>query len=256
MTKRAEAAPPELWGGIECTLNRVGDRYYSQLALSGHLERPHDLEMIAGLGIRTLRYPVLWEMVAPESLDSPDWSWTDQRLNRLKSLGIAPVVGLVHHGSGPAYTSLLDPAFPAKLARYARLVAARYPWVKAFTPVNEPLTTARFSALYGHWYPHATDDRAFVRALFHQCRGIVEAMLAIREVIPDARLVVTEDVGATACSQALRDQAEFENHRRWLSFDLLAGRVDREHPLAAGSRGAAGPRRNSTSSPVPLPPPT
>ena len=25
---------------------------------------------------------------------------------------------------------------------------------RGWTPINEPLTTARFSALYGHWYPH------------------------------------------------------------------------------------------------------
>ena len=30
--------------------------------------------------------------------------------------------------------------------------------------MNEPLTTARFSGLYGHWYPHLNDD-AFVAKL-------------------------------------------------------------------------------------------
>lgn len=227
----AGAALPELWGGIECTLNRVGDRFFSQMELSGHLSRSHDLEMIASLGIRTLRYPVLWEMVAPLSLDSPDWSWPDERLSLLRRLGIEPVAGLLHHGSGPRYTSLVDPDFPKKLARYARLVAQRYPWLKSFTPVNEPLTTARFSGLYGHWYPHARDDRIFVRALIQQCRGTVEAMTAIREAIPDARLVVTEDLGMTFSTEVLSYQAEFENHRRWLTFDLLAGRVDRDHPM-------------------------
>lgn len=222
---------PELWGGIECTLNRVRNRFHSQLALSGHLGRPEDLDLIAQLGIRTLRYPVLWEMVAPQGLSSPDWSWTDQRLARLQVLGIEPIVGLMHHGSGPLYTSLIDPAFPDKLARYALMVARRYPWVKYFTPVNEPLTTARFSALYGHWYPHLKDDRAFVQALLQQCRGIVLAMRAIRQVIPHARLVMTEDLGCTFASPVLQYQADFENHRRWLSFDLLFGRLGSDHPL-------------------------
>jgi len=222
---------PELWGGIECTLNRVGNHFNSQLAMNGHLDRPGDLELFAELGIGTLRYPVLWEMVAPTSLDAPDWSWADQRLNRLRELMIEPVVGLLHHGSGPSYTSLVDPEFPGLLARYARLVAERYPWVKAFTPVNEPLTTARFSGLYGHWYPHGTDDRIFVRALLQQCRGIVDAMRAIRQVIPGAKLVMAEDMGKTFSTELLRYQADYENHRRWLSLDLLAGRVDRDHPL-------------------------
>lgn len=229
--KKPAAAAPELWGGIECTFNRIRNHYHSQLAMSGHLERPEDLELIAALGIRTLRYPVLWEMVAPACLKSPNWSWSDQRLSRLRQLGIKPVVGLLHHGSGPNYTSLVDPDFPKKLADYARLVAQRYPWITSFTPVNEPLTTARFSGLYGHWYPHAVDDRVFLRALLQQCRGIVEAMRAIRELIPGAELVATEDIGRTFSTKLLRYQAVFENHRRWLSLDLLAGRVDRRHPL-------------------------
>jgi hypothetical protein len=69
----------------------------------------------------------------------------------------------VHHGSGPRHTDLLDPAFATGLADYAGAVAARYPWVTDWTPVNEPLTTARFAALYGFWYPHAR-GRCVVRA--------------------------------------------------------------------------------------------
>jgi dTDP-4-dehydrorhamnose reductase len=85
-------------------------------------------------------------------------------LNRLRELGIEPIVGFVHHGSGPAGTHLLDPAFGAGLAAYAGAFAERYPWIRRYTPINEPLTTARFSALYGVWYPHLRDDRAFVTA--------------------------------------------------------------------------------------------
>ena len=32
------------------------------------------------LGLSALRYPVLWERIAPDALDAPDWRWTDQRL--------------------------------------------------------------------------------------------------------------------------------------------------------------------------------
>ena len=67
----------------------------------------------------------------------------------------------VHHGSGPGSTNLLDPKFPEKLARYAQEVATRFPYVVDYTPVNEPLTTARFSALYGYWYPHRRDEHSF-----------------------------------------------------------------------------------------------
>ena len=228
----------ELWGGIECTVNRVGDRYHDQVELTRHGARPDDLQRVAALGIRRLRYPVLWERVAPDDPLRPDWHWIDDRLTTLRSLGIAPIAGLVHHGSGPAYSTLLDGAFPARLAAYARQVAERYPWIDAYTPINEPLTTARFCALYGHWYPHERTDAAFVRALFNQCRATVLAMRAIREVNPSAQLVQTDDAGKTFSTLRLAYQARFENHRRWLAWDLLFGRVDGAHPLSPYLRAA------------------
>ena len=223
--------PLEVWGGIECTVNRVGDRWFDQLSRSGHDARIDDLDRFARLGIHALRYPLLWERLAPSSLDTIDWRWSDERMARLRHLGIRPIVGLVHHGSGPRYTSLLDPGFPDLLARFARLVATRYPWVTDFTPVNEPLTTARFSGLYGHWYPHRHDDRSFVCALLTQLRGVALAMRAIREVTPGARLVQTEDCGSSYGTDATARQVQFEQHRRWLTWDLLTGRVTSAHPL-------------------------
>lgn len=216
---------PELWGGIECTVNRVGDVWHDQYAYAGHDERHDDLDRIADLGIRTLRYGLLWERVAPDGIANADWAWADARLARLRDLGIRPIAGLLHHGSGPAGTDLLDPAFPGKLAAYARAVAERYPWLNAWTPVNEPLTTARFSALYGHWYPHARDERACMTALLHQCRAVVLAMAQVRTVNPSAALVQTEDLGKVHGTDRTNLQVEFENERRWLTFDLLLGRV-------------------------------
>ncbi len=188
---------------------------------------------MAKLGIRRLRYPVLWERVAPEGLASADWRWTDDRLSMLRARDIRPIATLLHHGSGPRGTNLLDPQFPEAFAQYAAAVAERYPWLEDYTPINEPLTTARFSALYGHWYPHCADTRAFIRALLHQVAAIGLGMRAIRAVNPSARLVQTEDGGRVYSSPQLAHQADFENQRRWLTFDLLGGRVDSHHPLRA-----------------------
>ncbi|MFL6660800.1 MAG: family 1 glycosylhydrolase [Rhizobacter sp.] len=223
--------PLELWAGPECTVNRVGDRFRDQLELTGFADREDDLVRLARLGVRRLRFPLLWERIAPEAPDRFDWRWSDRRMARLAELGVQVIGGLVHHGSGPAYTDLLDPAFPEKLAAYARAVAERYPAIDAYTPVNEPLTTARFSALYGMWYPHRSDDASFVRALLQQLRGTVLAMRQIRAVNPTVRLVQTEDLGYIHSAPRLRYQADFRNLRRWLTFDLLTGRIDRQHRL-------------------------
>ena len=232
MTLNDQSLPPlELWGGIECTVNRIQDQYFDQLKRNGHETRISDLDLFASLGIQAIRYPVLWEKVAPHGLEQADWSWPDQRLNRLDELGMRPIVGLVHHGSGPRHTSLIDPAFPEKLAEFARAVATRYPWVTHYTPVNEPLTTARFSGLYGHWYPHGQDGYTFAQALLNQCRAIALSMQAIREINPQAQLVQTEDLGKTYSTPLLAYQAELENERRWLSLDLLCGRLTPDRPM-------------------------
>jgi dTDP-4-dehydrorhamnose reductase len=218
----------EVWGGIECTINRVGETYFDQLHRTGHLGRPDDLDRFADLGIRAIRYPVLWEHIAPNGLDDANWSWPDRQLKRLRELNIRPIVGLVHHGSGPRDTDLNDPGFPERLAAFAEAVSRRYPWIEDYTPVNEPLTTARFSSLYGHWYPHNRDDHSFARALLGQAKAVVLAMQRIRQVNPAARLIQTDDLGRTYASDALQYQADFENERRWLTFDLLTGTLTAE----------------------------
>src|ERR687894_315706 len=220
----------ELWGGLECTVARVGDDYRDQSLETGYHDRIEDLDRIAELGIRTLRHPVLWEKISPESPDQTDFSWHDTRLGRLQELDIRAIAGLCHHGSGPRYTHMLDPAWPELLARHAANVAERYPHLDLYTPVNEPLTTARFSGLYGHWYPHETGYGPFLRALVNECKATVLAMREIRRIRPDAQLVQTDDMGKTFSTPALAYQAEHENQRRWLTFDLLCGMVDKNHP--------------------------
>src|SRR4051812_6573428 len=112
----------EIWGGVECTVNRVGDNYFDQIEKSGHAQRLSDLDHFHDLGFRTLRIPVLWERFVKEG---GNWSWFDSYLNRLRELDIKPVAGLSHHGSGPPDTNLLDPLFPVKLAGFAKQVASR-----------------------------------------------------------------------------------------------------------------------------------
>ncbi len=88
----------ELWGGVECTLNRVHDTYFDQLATSGHLTRfRQDLAQFAELGLTTFRTALHWERF--EQIRS--WSAWDDLLSTMQTLGLRPIVGLIHHGSGP-----------------------------------------------------------------------------------------------------------------------------------------------------------
>jgi dTDP-4-dehydrorhamnose reductase len=227
----AEPSALELWGGLECTVARIGNEVIDQTRLNGHHERVDDLDQFAALGIAAIRYPVLWERIEPDGPGHAEWRWTDQRLGRMRELGLRPIVTLLHHGNGPRDTELTAPDFVIKFVAFATRVAERYPWLDAYTPINEPLTTARFCGLYGLWHPHARDHQAFARILLNQITAIRLAMRAIRQVNPAARLVQTEDLAKAHSTPPLAYQARHENGRRWLTLDLLTGRVVPGHPL-------------------------
>ena len=91
-----------------------------------------------------MRYPVLWEKHQPCPDTEIDWTCTEKKLDSLRAHGIKPIAGLVHHGSGPAFANIHEDSFPEKLAEYAQKVAEKFPWIEYYTPINEPLTTARF----------------------------------------------------------------------------------------------------------------
>jgi dTDP-4-dehydrorhamnose reductase len=233
MNQKGTIETAAIWGGIECTINRIGDEYKDQLEYSGHYQRPGDIKAISDLGIRNIRYPVLWEKHQPDKKAKINWQWTDRQLAAIRDSGMTPIVGLLHHGSGPVFTNLLDPEFPYLLSSYAYEVANRYPWIEYYTPVNEPLTTARFSGLYGLWYPHHKTEISFYRMLLNQLKGIVLSMEAIRSVNSSAQLVQTEDLGKSHSTPLLAYQANFENDRRLLTFDILTGRLQPGHPQYA-----------------------
>lgn len=215
----------ELWASPEPTIARISENVWrDQLAETGHDGRLEDIDLIAGLGVAATRYPVLWER--------GDFAWARRRLERLRERGVEAIVTLLHHGSGPPHTSLVDPQFPHLFAEYAGAAAREFPWVHRWTPINEPLTTARFATLYGHWYPNLRDDRAFGLAITNEARAIQLAVERIRAHIPDAEFMITEDLqGFRATDAAAEHDAAFYRERSFLSLELVMGRVTPEHAL-------------------------
>jgi dTDP-4-dehydrorhamnose reductase len=228
----ATGASLEAWAGVECSHVVTPVGLVDQLAATGHDRRDEDVERLASLGVTAVRYPVLWGRGRRgEPVPETDWGWAEARLEGLRALGLRPVIGLLHHGQGPLPGGLLDPAFPSAFAAYARQVAERVPWVKDWLPINEPLTTARFAGTYGLWAPYHRTWESGVRMLLAQCLAIRAAIRAIRDVVPGATLTVNEDAGRTRGSQRCRAAVRFANHRRWLTTDLLTGRVRQGHAM-------------------------
>jgi dTDP-4-dehydrorhamnose reductase len=229
--ERAGSAP-ELWGGVECSLWRIDNRYHDQLEMTGHYRwAMEDFERFAELGIKMLRYPVLLEFHERDKNYKKYFDDTEVRLNKIRSLGIIPIVEFMHHGCGPSHATFLDKNFVPLMRNFAKEVAARFQWLEYYCPVNEPLTTARFSGLYGIWYPHAFNDKIFARIFVAQIMATIVAIQEIRKVNPAAKFIQTEDLCKVYSTSTLSYQAEFENARRWLTFDALTGRIVPGHPL-------------------------
>jgi dTDP-4-dehydrorhamnose reductase len=227
--------PLEIWASPEPTVARIdGTTVRDQCVETGWSARADDVERIADLGVAGCRFPVLWEHAAPDDPRAPEFRGQRAGVERLRERGVDAIVTLLHHGSGPRYTDLLDPAFAELFAGYAAAAARAFPAVRRWTPINEPLTTARFSTLYGVWYPNRRDDAAFGRALVHQTLATLAAMERIRAVTPAAQLVVTEDLQRfTAADPGVVDYVDFLRERAFVSIELLAGRVVAGHALRA-----------------------
>ena len=192
-----------------------------------------------------MRYPVLWERVAPQGLATADWAWTDERLALLRAADIRPIATLLHHGSGPRTTHLLDPAFP----EHSRPTQRRWrPGIPGFKTIRLSMNRSRLpGSVRCMELVSASAGRSRVcQALLHEVCATVLGMARIREITPAARLIQTEDAGRTYSTPTLTKQAEFENHRRWLTFDFLTGVCPRLSSLGLADRTVARVARSCT----------
>jgi hypothetical protein len=163
---------------------RIGDEFRDQLVETGHALRLADLDAIAELGIKTVRYPIVWERVAPDHPDKLNFAWHDERLRRLRDLGITVIGGLVHHGSGPKYTSLLDPTSRPSSPPMPRTVAERYPWIDNVDPGQRAADHRPLLLHVRPLVPAPEGLPGLPQALVHECHGTLEAMRAIRRGQP------------------------------------------------------------------------
>jgi beta-glucosidase/6-phospho-beta-glucosidase/beta-galactosidase len=183
-----------------------------------------DFELVREMGIEALRYgpPYYRTHLGPNRYD---WSFADETFGALKQMGITPICDLCHFGVPDWIGTAQNPDFPDLFAQYARAFAARFPWVRYYTPINEIFVAATFSALYGWWNECLTSDRAFVTALNNLCRANVMAMRAILEVQPAAIFIQSESSEYFHADHPDRlYQANVLNERRFLSLDLTYGR--------------------------------
>lgn len=230
--------------GIECSAPLIeGGIRMDELEKTGHYERyERDIELAAELGVRHLRYGIPFHRVNPAP-NEYDWSFTDRALEACRRAGIVAIVDLMHFGVPDDIGDFQSAALPERFRDYADAFAERYGWIRHFTPVNEPLITATFSARRGMWNERRSDEASFVRALLNVARCVVLASEAIRARRPDAIFLQSDscEYHHPVHPDAI-ELAEFENELRFIGFELAYGLepapIVRDHLLANGATRA------------------
>jgi beta-glucosidase len=206
-----------------------GLRSLDEYELTGHYDRwREDLDLAASTGAEMIRYGIPWYRVTPAP-DRWNWSWTDLVLDRLLSLGLTPIVDLMHYGC-PLWLQreFVNPDYPRRVAEYA----ARYDeMLRFYTPMNEPLLNAMYCGEDGRWPPALTGDEGFVTLVKQLTRGIVSTQVAVRETVKDPIFVHVEATFRYAGGPEHAERISLLERRRWLVYDLLFGRVGEVHPL-------------------------
>jgi len=211
--------------GIECSYPTVahGTRR-DQLEETGHYARwREDFRLCVEVGARYVRYgPPYYRMhLGPGRYD---WSFSDEVLPAMRDLGLEPILDLCHFGVPDWVGGFQNTDWPALFADYADAFAARYPWIRFYTPVNEILVCARFSGKEGIWNEQERSDRAMIRAHANMCRATLLAVARIVARRPDAVFFQSET--AEAFHERWPETHEavaFLNELRYLTFDFLYG---------------------------------
>ena len=218
--------------GIECSYPTIEHGHWrrDQMAAMRHYRRwQEDFELALDIGVTHLRYGPPLHLIF-QGPGHYDWTSIDEPLAYLHDHGPEPIVDLCHFGVPTWLGDFQNPEVPKALAEYAGAFAARFPWVRFYTPVNEMYVCARMSALDGTWNEQRRDETAFAAAAFNLARASIAMTDAILAVRPDAIFVNSES--SEFCQACCPDPeiqriAEFENERRFLPLDLIYG-----HPLS------------------------
>jgi len=229
-----------IWAaGIENTFvpqTRNGSaRPLDEFELMGHYQHwREDIGLGRELGLQAMRWGAPWYKLEPEP-GKFDWSWTDQVIPYMvEELKIKPIVDLMHYGC-PFWLEreFANKNYPELVTRYAAAFTERYKHlVSWYTPLNEPIINALMCGLRGLWPPYLKRDRGYIKIMLQLARGIIKTSNAIKSIQPEATLVHVDATGMTRTARKdLAVLAREEQHRGYLCYDLITGRIVDDHML-------------------------
>ena len=221
--------------GFECStfVWKDGERK-DYVAITGHDQHlDKDYDGLMDLGIGVVREAIRWPFV-DRGGGRFDWSTVDRVLDTLERCRTTAIWDLCHYGF-PDEFDAFSPDAARRFADYARAAAehvkTRTCGARFFTPINEITFFAGAGTDLGWMYPFARGRYPeFKRAL---CKMDIEAVKAIREVIPDARMVHVDPVIHQVPPPDQPELAEAACHetyeKAYEAWDILFGKLEPEH---------------------------
>lgn len=194
-----------------------------------HLRRwAADLQSVRDAGVRTLRYPAPWHRI--EAVRGHyNWEWMDPVMAHLRQLNLDPILDPLHHTSFPDWLDggFQHPDFIPTYREFVNALSERYPWVRRYTPVNEPMLTGLFCGRLGIWHPHGRTNAVFLRMMLDLGKLI---SLVSRDLKRRRSDIEISYIGTCEHHTSLHPGSDrlvrFLNARRFILLDLLLGQTD------------------------------
>jgi beta-glucosidase/6-phospho-beta-glucosidase/beta-galactosidase len=239
MAKKPGIFPTFFISGFECSSFLWKDQGRRNLvAETGHDKHAAaDYHFLRQSGIAVSREGVPWPLADKQG--KYDFSPIDPMIEAMQQQKILPIWDLCHYGYPDDLSPFTD-AFVDRFAAYCKAVAeyvvARLPGPYFFTPINE---ITFFSFCGGEWgwvapYTKSKADRFAFR--LQLCKAAIAGVKAIREVVPDARMIHIDPLVQVVAPRDRPDQQAAAHHETYVdtffAWDVLYGK---EHPELGGS---------------------
>lgn len=230
--------PTFFMAGFECStfIWKDGERkdYVTVTHHDRHLQ--HDYRRLMELGIGLAREGVRWPMI-DRGGGRYDWSTLEPVLEAAERFHVTPIWDLCHYGFPDDRDPFSDECL-RQFTDYCRAAAekilTRARGTRFFTPINEITFFSGAATDMGWMYPFAKGRyEEFKQAM---CRMAIQGVRAIREVIPDARMVHVDPLiyqVAPPDRPDLADEARRETYEKaFEAWDMLYGKL---HPELGGA---------------------
>lgn len=220
-------------GSFACsTACRAEGKRLDLVINSGHdilLER--DYSQLAAELVFTARDGARWYLIEKKPGEY-DWSTFLPMLQAARNQGIEMIWELAHFG-WPDGLDIWQPAFVDRFAAFARaaanLMRDEGETAPFFTPMNQISFWSWAGADVAFFNPNVTGRGRELK--LQLVRASVAAMHAIREVLPEAKFVLTDplvNVAAHAGNAASQQEASRQHEAQYQAWDMLSGRLNPE----------------------------